>query len=272
MNRKRKIVFLGILLVFATFNTGCGMMLSSLMSEPKPAPKPLVPIVIPKVTTQKCHLSPFKTIIADGDSVIELRNGDHYRIEITGIYADSYNWKRRVRGKKLYLINIAPKSKIKLTVPEIKNIATFGNVKVTAKKFKSKIDTLVAKDNSSIDINGQLTIFKLLQYGTGRINIGWLDCESIFVTAYGCGPIYLYGAVDEMGAKLVNNSYLNARYLRTKKITILAAGRSQAEVVPVDYLDAYATDHSNVYYYKWPKEKTVVTKGEGNVLQAGWDN
>src|SRR3989304_1274225 len=92
----------------------------------------------------------------------------------------------------------------------------------------------------------------------GRINISWIDSDKLLIKSYGSGPIYLAGVVNNMSAKLTRNADLDARYLRVQNANIIATDSAQAEVSVLDALDAFAIDKSSIYYYKKPKQLTVV--------------
>ena len=117
-----------------------------------------------------------------------------------------------------------------------------------------------------------LILIKFLKLGNGRINIDWIKTDSLIIEGSGSGPVYLAGETDNLVIKLMRKARLHARYLRAQKAHVFTTDNAIAEIFVLDTLGAYAVNNSNIYYYKRPKDITIVTKDTGNVLYPHWVN
>ena len=205
---------------------------------------------------QMYDLPPFKSIVLNGNATVELVNGP---------YATDDD-KTIVKNQVLFITFKASK----ISAPRLKNITVANNSVVNAKNFKTSNLTITAKGNGTVNLEGKYNINKIYQYGSGRINIDWIDSDNLFIDSNSKGPIYLAGKVNSMVAKLTHNAMFDARYLRTKKASIFTTDTARAYIAVLDTLGAFAVDNSNIYYYKRPHKITVVTKGSGNVLHPDW--
>jgi len=230
------------------------------------------PASLSEITTKRCELKPFKSIVVSDDAKIELANGP-YAVEITGRYLNKYHCYNSVVGQTLYIDGVGDKKsnfKVKLYVPKLKMIVVAGRAIVNAKNFKSDDLTVIAKDRGSINIEGEFNVNKIVQHGRGRINVHWVHSDILYVEGYNNGPIYLSGRANDIMVKLMGNARLYARYLRARNVAVLTTDSAIAEVSALDMLSAYAVDDSNIFYYKKPKDITVVTRDSGNVLYPEW--
>ncbi|EKE00589.1 MAG: hypothetical protein ACD_21C00323G0004 [uncultured bacterium] len=206
-----------------------------------------------------------------GNTAIELANGS-YAASITGIKESLNGYQFNIKDQVLYVGTTASASNvaIKLFAPGLKNLTVTDNATINAKNFKTAGLNVLAKNNGTINLEGQYAVNKLYQLGNGRINISWIDSEKLFIDSDSKGPIYLAGIVNSMVIKLTHNAYLDARYLRAQKASVFTTDNARADVLVLDTLGAFAIDKSNIYYYKRPPHFTVVTKGKGNVLHPDW--
>jgi membrane-bound inhibitor of C-type lysozyme len=233
-------------------------------------------ITIPqKIITTRCCLDTFDSIVVDGNTRVELVNGED-KITVSGIKTAKYNCQNRVINRVLYINNgnddqsIDVDTKVKVSASRLKNITVTDNAVINAKDLRANNLIITAKKYGTINFQGKFGVNKIFQYGNGRINIDWVDSDLLYIESYGDGPIYLGGRACDLSVKLMKNANLHARYLRTKKASIFAVDSAIAEVLVLDTLKAFAVDRSNIFYYKRPKTITVVTKNHGNVLHAGW--
>jgi len=219
-----------------------------------------------EIITKHCELSPFSSLVLAGDAKVELVNGS-YAIDVTGIGADRYNCQNSAVDKILHVNKNMPGTLMRVSVPELRNITLNGNAIVSSRDFKTSKLTIIAKDYSTVNLEGQFNIDKIFQLSRGRINVSWINSNKLLIGGYDSGPICLAGVADNMVVKLVKDASLNARYLRTQKTSVITADRARAEILALDTLSAFAVDTSSIFYYKKPKNLTVVTRDSGNALQ-----
>lgn len=224
-----------------------------------------------EIITQKYSFQPFKSIVLNGNATVELVNGS-YAASITDSRENLQKYQFNVISKVLYVTApiSASDTAIKLFAPGLKSITVAGNSAVDAKDFKTSSLTVTAKDNGTINLDGQYIIDKIFQCGNGRIDISWINSDSLFVDSLSSGPIYLAGVVNDMVVKLMHNAQFDARYLRAQKASVFTTDNARADILVLDTLGAFAIDDSNIFYHKRPQKLTVVTKGSGNVLHSDW--
>lgn len=220
--------------------------------------------------TQKHKLKPFNSIVLTGNTIVELVNGT-YAMHVTGTKETLPDYQYKIKDKILY---VEPRTtnlfQITIVAPKLKNITVIDNATLTAKNFKTGRLTIAAKNNGTINLEGWYAVDKIYQFGSGRINIRWLDSSQLFIESNSSGPIHLAGITKNIIAKLSGDTQLDARYLRAEKVSIFTTDNARADVLAVDTLDAFAVDKSNIYYYKRPLHYNVITKDSGNVLHPNW--
>lgn len=224
------------------------------------------------ITTSHYSLDSFDSITISGNVDVVLASGP-YAIDITGARVDRYDQQISVVNKELYVTmdsGDAPRVVAKITAPEFRKIAVAGNATVSGNKFKTNKLVIIAKGQANINFTGKYNIEKIFQFGHGRIDISWIDSDKFLFEGSGNGTIFLAGVVDEMVVKLAEEAKLDARYLRARKATIITTDTARSDILPLDALDAFAADKSNIYYYKKPKYLKIVTKDSGNVLRPVW--
>lgn len=153
-----------------------------------------------------------------------------------------------------------------LHVPALKMLTAKDQARVTAQGLMATDLQVYALNSAAITLDGDLNIKNVVQKSRNKIEAKWLEGERLEVSSYASGPIYLAGEIDALSATLSANSYLDARYLRTQNAAVLATDNARADVYAKNILNAFADDHSNIYYYKRPLTLNKVTEDSGNVL------
>lgn len=226
-----------------------------------------------EVITQKYSLQPFRSIMLNDKITVELANGS-YAASITDAQENLQKYQFNVINHVLH-VNApvsANNTTIRVFAPELKSITVTGNAMVKAEDFKTVGLTITAKDNGTINLEGQYVVDKIIQRGNGRIDISWINSDNLVVDSRSSGPIYLAGAVNSMVVKLMRNAQFNARYLRVQKASVFTTDKARADILVLGTLGAFAIDNSNIFYHKRPQSLTVETKGSGNVLHSDWVN
>lgn len=219
-----------------------------------------------KITTKYCKLQPFRSIVVAGNTQVKLISGVN-TIKIKGVGADEYDCQSGVKDNVLYVNSFEDNfTVVEISAKELNSITVIDRAEVNAKKIKSYGLVVIAKDHGTINLEGYLDIRKILQFGAGRINIGWLKSKQLSLIGSASGPVYLAGTVGKMVIKLTNDAALNARFLLAKKATVITTDDAHAEVMVLDDLNGFAIDRASIYYYKRPKHLNVVTRNMGNVL------
>lgn len=263
-----------ILVVVAVliFNVGC-FKAPTIRVQQIPTTKKAISKTVAQeaVVTQRYNLLPFKSLSLDGNTTVELINGP-YAADVTGTEKDLCNYSFTITNQVLHIATPASANKfaIKLFAPGLESITVEGNATVSAKNFKNAGLIVTTKNHGSVNLEGRYTINKIYQRGNGEINIGWVDSDNLFVDSRSGGSVCLAGKVSSMVAKLTHNAKFDARYLRVQRASVFATDRARADIVVLNTLGGYAVDSANIFYYKKPRNLTVVTRDSGNVLQLGW--
>jgi hypothetical protein len=248
-----------VVAIILTFTVGC-------YTVPLSSPKKYA---VKETITKTYGLQPFKSIFLDSDTTIELSNGPYAAIIANVNEDDLYNYGFEVKDQVLR-ITAANNTLIKIVTPTLNKITVTSNATVNAKDFKTSGLTIIAKNNGTVNLEGQLGIDKIQQRGSGRINVSWIDSDQLFIDSDSAGPLCLAGNVTNMEAKLMNHAQLDARYLRTQNASVFTTDSAHADILVLNTLGGFAMDDSSIYYYKRPKNITVVTKESGNVLHPDW--
>ena len=259
--KKLIIVAIGTIFIF-----GCN---SNFWLKPKPKPKSVNTVnttYSQRGVAKHCDLDIFDSIVIGGNSKVELVNGT-CTIDVEEGY---YDCRKNVKGRTLHINSPNSDAAIKVGVYELKKLIVQDNAEVCARDLRTDNLTIIAKGSGSINLQGKFKIGNISQFSRGMIHVEWIDNDKIHIEGSGSGPIYLAGRVHNMLAKLRKNSQLNARHLRVREASVFTTDRAIAEILVLDNLKAYAVDASNIYYYKRPKDLTVVTRDTGNVLHPDW--
>jgi len=220
------------------------------------------------VQTQSQGLEKFKAIHVAGSSKVELVNGP-YSLTTSGLEKKLNNIAIKVKDNNLQITS-SPEITVQIAVPDLKTLLVSGNATVFTTNFTATDLTIIAKNNSSLNLAGQLRISKILQQGNGRIDIGWISSNNLQIESAANGPIHLAGVANKVFAKLTHSAQLDCRYLRAEDLSIFTTDNATAHVFALKSLEAFAVNKSNIFYYKRPKHLTVVTKNSGNVLKLDW--
>lgn len=227
-------------------------------------------------TIKYCNFSAFRSIVVSGDAQVELiQSKRNHAARIVGVNADQYDCASGVVDQTLYIKSGDKQDKmsgatVEIYTPQLNRIAVAGNATLGSRKFSSHNLQVSARGCGNVNLHGKFNIKKIDQYGNGRINIDWIDSDKLAINGNGNGPIYLGGRVDNLLVKLMHNARLYARYLRAQEAKVFTTDNASAEVLPVENLDAFAVNHSNIFYYKRPEKITIVTKDSANVLYSDW--
>ena len=158
--KKILLVIIGIIFVTSCQTTG--------PHKKKSATK--ITQIPPEITTQHCSLSSFDSVMVNGDTKVEIVNGT-YGMDITGIQGN-YKCPSITGNRVLNISNIINKKTkrdantvIKVCAPELKNIIVTNNALVSTQDFKTSGLSIVAKDNGTINLEGQFDINKISQTG-----------------------------------------------------------------------------------------------------------
>ncbi len=226
----------------------------------------------------------FNAIETDGDFDIQIHTSPTNRVQIerTDCYLDTW-----VEGGVLHLVLLPPPNAkpdantkdvpvmplepIHVTVwmPELQSLTLNGTTSVMGDPIYSQWLNIDSEGQSHIILRGLLNVNKLIIHGASDVSLRWVKSHHLVVRGYDSSEIFVAGTADILDAKLVDDSHLDARYLRSHTVLVETEDSATANVLPLNSLNAFASGNSNIYYYKTPNYQLADTEFMGNVLQLG---
>lgn len=222
----------------------------------------------PNLAHSEAAYSRFSAIVVSNANV-QLQNGPQH-VELK---APVNNYKIWVANRTLHVTGSAwckDHGVVIVQVPNLYSIQVKGSGRVFSDDFRSNKLTINASGRGEVVLKGQQCVTKITQRDRSRIDLSWISSEHLMIDGSGKGLIYLAGVVNELLVKLTSNAHLEARYLRAKTANIFVTDHAQAHVIALDKLGVYAVDKAAVFYYKIPKQLTVISQNSGKVLRVGW--
>ena len=225
------------------------------------------------VTTRNYALPYFDSIAVSGNMYVEIEKGVP---TLSSAAQKQYNDKitAQVTKHTLYLTlpdyinqkNIA----VLIKINNLKSLHAANHAYIIANNLTSANLEIAADSHASINLQGMMSVNKIIQKSDGKIEINWIRSKKLEIESYDHGLIMLAGKVKELTAKLRNNAQLDARYLRTKTADIFATDIATAHIWVADLLNAYTERRSNIYYYCITKHRNIISKDHSNVLNVDW--
>lgn len=148
----------------------------------------------------------------------------------------------------------------------LRKIVVSGKNKVRLKGISSKWLQVLMHDKVDVKIQGMMNLRHLEFEGSGTLGISWLNSSDLDLIGSGDAKVYLAGKAHYMHAVTDKNVEVDARYLRVTKAYVKARGHSIVRLVPIKELNAFASDHGHIYYYKSPKFKADYMAQNGAIL------
>jgi len=251
--------------------------------HPRP---PRAPVKVVKDTTKRMpgynpayitRVGNFNRIEADGNVIVRINNAKLQQVQV---YNNGQPGHQMVNAYThhgtLYLRDITRDSKgkihhppvlVKIDTPPLDNIILHDQVTFVANKVNSKEINIATDTSGTIRLRGQIHVHYIKQYGCGTIDLEWVDTDHLHVYTSGKGKIRLAGKVGVLEATAIDDSHLDARFLRADNALVRTAGTAEADVTVIDALSGFASGFSNVYYFKTPIQLTRHTYQSGVVMQ-----
>jgi hypothetical protein len=153
-----------------------------------------------------------------------------------------------------------------LNVPSL-HIESRGRGNVTLNDINADALSIASMSSGTITVSGVLNVEEIVQTGPGSINLYWVESDLLRINAAGTGIITLAGVANNVQAVLYNGAMLDSKYLRTERSYINALDYSSAHISPIETLNAFATNHGSIYYYKDPKHLAQYSADVGGVMR-----
>lgn len=167
-------------------------------------------------------------------------------------------------------IGVVKRPLVTVTLPNLNKLFIDGPANVGGENIRSKHLAIESHGSGKIKLIGVMNLTQIDQTGSNRIYLRWVNSDTLTINAKDRGFIYLGGVAKTLYARVTQQAIFNAQYLRTDIVQVQTKHFAAAFVYPVTTLRAFASEHSNIYYYKYPKYLTRETTQSGNVLQMAW--
>lgn len=141
------------------------------------------------------------------------------------------------------------------------------HTQVFVKPLKTQHFNLIARNHARVRLAGLIPLNHLTTSGHANVTFEWVNSKHLTVNMNDQSQATLAGRVKTLHAALSGNSNLTAQYLRSNQAWVQTTDAAQAKVLAIKSLQAYAANHSNIYYYKTPKLINRSNGQSGNILQ-----
>ncbi len=228
------------------------------------------------------NLPYFSGIDANGDFQIIVTSGKQQSVVLNGHPMAVSRVNASVQNGTLVLRTVVARSESKSYNPRvlvriilnhpISAIILAGKSSLHASGIRTSSLVIYTRGNSGVYLRGSGNVQRVQNDSSRDIDLGWVTSRSIVIAGSGTGWVRLSGGyADILTARLRNGACLQAENLKANKVYVETEGYSIARIQPVNSLYAFATDDSNIYYFRVPREIAGYTKESGNVLKvASW--
>lgn len=148
----------------------------------------------------------------------------------------------------------------------------FGGSTVFGNRIHASWLEINANTTGTITLNGSIMLRGVDIAGPTQLNLAWVYGNSVDIYGEDTSHLNISGNINTVRIKLDNQSFLDARYLRTQHTWIKTEDYAQAQVLASGSVQSYPENYSNVYYYKTPTVINRVNTDSGNTLQLGWSH
>jgi len=151
----------------------------------------------------------------------------------------------------------------------IKDLNISGRCRVLATNAHGYAMNIRARGNAFLHLEGVFGVKSITSHDHANVNVTFLKAHQLTVWAFNKSRLKLAGTAKILRAKVDNEAQADMRYLRGKDVYVKTSEQALARVTPTERIWAFATNQSNIYYYKTPGPNLKLTRQSGNVLQLG---
>jgi len=238
---------------------------------------------VPKYyATHLTRVAPFKGVSANGNILVTVKRGRYQEVKIMNRYHPGYKLVEPAVIKDVLVLrdvsrkNLkdgAPKIvKVRITTPTLTSIRLRDNARIRARNLHAKLLDIDANTTGFVNLRGNIGLHHVHQSGVGPINVEWANSDHIKIISKSPGPIHIAGVTDHLNVRANNSADVDTKHLRSHTGLIQTAGKATVAVTVIDALSGFASELSNIFYYKTPKHLTRHTYDLGNVMQLRYWN
>jgi len=222
-------------------------------------------------------VKPFNTLEVSTRLNIELKHSDQYQVIIkspkgqhTPLDAKSKNHRLTLRWRQIP--EHSDRVHVTVKAPNINQLIVQGRTSVTGHNLQYTDLSITNQDQGQIQLEGKIKLTKIAQHSSEPITVSMVYSPHLTIVSDGAGQIKISGTAESARASLMENAYMDSRYLRCHWLWVKTEDTASADVLATKYLAAFAYGRNNINYYKTPDFAIYDSQVPGDVLQkAYWD-
>lgn len=231
----------------------------------------------------KDRIGRFNNIVVDGHTIVHINQGTP-RGEIQLKTKEVYPTKLidyGVRNGTLFLSRFAKRNwnkeaqqpvHVYINAPSLHNITASRGAVIVSRNIKGDHMSLHMKDTGNLSLRGNFDISSIVTEGYGKLNIEWIKSHHLDIIQKGTATLRLAGRVNVLNVRAIDHVVSDLQYLRAKNAVVQTADSAVVKVTALNNLAGFASDFSNIMYFKTPHHMNRHNYGSGNVMQVRhWD-
>lgn len=235
----------------------------------------------PLLSGAPASLAPFTQLIVTGNTDIVLKNGSWPSLQI--LNANVYNqvitlnnqagaltinsWSSKKIPSQKTLPAVRPL--IQITVPQLYVLKTRNDATVGGRITSTALN-IETEDYSQVELTGMMNVQNITSTDHSRVKLYWVNSSNLVIAGSDKSIIKLAGVATVMHAYLNDQAQLNGQYLRAQQAIVRTDNQAFVGISATQALRGFASDDSNIFYYKYPQTLNDFSIESGNILQVDW--
>jgi formylmethanofuran dehydrogenase subunit C len=155
----------------------------------------------------------------------------------------------------------------------LRKLEASGGGYVQVSPIATRCLQLTISGNTKVSLGGGvMDLAKLTIDGNVGLCLPRVISHGLIIQGKGKACIQLAGAVDKLDVELWDSALFKGRYLRAKRAFVKTHDKAVADMTAVNHQHTFATDASDIYFYKIPNTKADFMACDGSVLDMrDWD-
>lgn len=235
----------------------------------------------PFLSGAPASLAPFTQLIVTGNTDIVLKNGSWPSLQI--LNANVYNqvitlnnqagvltinsWSSKKIPSQKTLPAVRPL--IQITVPQLYVLKTRNDATVGGRITSAALN-IETKGYSQVELTGMMNVQNITSTDRSHVKLYWVNSSNLVIAGSDESIIKLAGVATVMHAYLDDQAQLNGQYLRAQQAIVRTDNQAFVGISATQALRGFASDDSNIFYYKYPQTLNDFSIESGNILQVDW--
>ena len=161
-------------------------------------------------------------------------------------------------------------AQVQLNIPGLNELSTSGNAAVSGQLNSSAL-TINSSGNSRINLGSEIiNLQEVTASNNSQIKLFWVNSTNLVLTGTDNSRIKVAGVAQVLHASLDDQAQLNGQYLRAQHAIIQTDNHAFVGIAATGALRAFASNDSNIFYYKYPRNFSEFDLQSANILQVDW--